>query len=270
MYTYPLPVADPARPQPPAPVSHILHCTAPRARLRFGEQVKNSSCVAFYLHDHQHRMGTINPHTEPEESICQSGSECELIALSEAEVLEPRRMVNWGWPGIVFDKHSKAYRCRQYLDEEPMFMGKKAFYNVMWIEWIGDMAERRGLGIVRKEVWDARHPRSHHIQTRVTKRNITTTLAESIFTTKSAASSYQSRVTSRTPPSTTIIYKPNLHADLNLTTSSSRPILSQQVPSTELPITTIPFSLPLPQPPTTAQKPMKRKSHQKLCHRQPT
>jgi hypothetical protein len=28
----------------------------------------------------------------------------------------------------------------------------------MWIEWVGDVAERRGLGVVQKESWDALQP----------------------------------------------------------------------------------------------------------------
>ena len=33
----------------------------------------------------------------------------------------------------------------------------------MWIQWVGNIAERRGLGIVHKEFWDALEPEPREI-----------------------------------------------------------------------------------------------------------
>jgi hypothetical protein len=79
------------------------------------------------------------------------GRACELVAISEAETLEPERVAKRGWPVIFFERIPKCHDWKVY----PRNCQRASFYNVMWIKWVGDVAERRGLGVVQKESWDA-------------------------------------------------------------------------------------------------------------------
>ena len=84
----------------------------------------------------------------------QYGSDCELIVISEAKTLLPEHVAKRGWPVMSFKKDKKLRYHMLYEGG----MWRTSFYNVMWIEWVGDVAERRGLGVVLKEAWDALQP----------------------------------------------------------------------------------------------------------------
>lgn len=88
-----------------------------------------------------------------EENVPPYGSICELIAISEAETFLPERVAHCGWPIMSFEKNRKLFYPMKFRSE-----GRASFYNVMWIQWVGNVAERRGLGIVHKEFWDALEP----------------------------------------------------------------------------------------------------------------
>jgi hypothetical protein len=92
------------------------------------------------------------------ENIPPRGSLCELIAISAAETSLPERVAQRGWPIMSFGKNRKLLSSTARSDE-----GGVSFYNVMWIRWVGNIAERRGLGIVHKEFWDALEPELREI-----------------------------------------------------------------------------------------------------------
>jgi hypothetical protein len=59
---------------------------------------------------------------------------------------------------MSFEKNRKLFYPMKFRSE-----GRASFYNVMWIQWVGNIAERRGLGIVHKEFWDALEPEPREI-----------------------------------------------------------------------------------------------------------
>ena len=154
-YSFPLPVMNPAQGQVHAPSASVLHCRAPCAKLTFG-------CIVAC--DKTHRMmmalcngevmvGNLTLMCNIEENVPPYGSICELIAISEAETFLPERVAHCGWPIMSFEKNRKLLYPMKFRSE-----GRASFYNVMWIQWVGNVAERRGLGIVHKEFWDALEP----------------------------------------------------------------------------------------------------------------
>jgi hypothetical protein len=78
---------------------------------------------------------------------------CELIAISEAEVLDEEAFSAYAAaPSAMWDVStaSSTYQQDKYKGKRNLH-----FYNVLWIEWENDIAYRKALGTVMKSHWDA-------------------------------------------------------------------------------------------------------------------
>ena len=150
-YGFPLPTAASNRLASRTTFSPILLCTAPLAAVTFGTahegnrwdqlifvSVWNEHARALLVFDLQSKV-QCNP-TE--------GAKCELVALSEAEVAESEQEEVW------IDRYS----CKEIDSEQAIPIGvsfMRGYYNVLWIEWQGDIAYRKALGMMAKTDWDA-------------------------------------------------------------------------------------------------------------------
>jgi hypothetical protein len=72
-------------------------------------------------------------------SSYESGIQCELVAISLGEA----------YNGI-----SELNLAEWEMEERPESTPKYEFYNVLWIEWKGRIAYRKGMGRVIKSIWD--------------------------------------------------------------------------------------------------------------------
>jgi hypothetical protein len=154
-YGFPLPTATEIEEQPRIAPSPILHCTAPYAKLRFGKRVKSDDGTdpRVTLRDGDKDVGVLNLQTRTRSLVEILGRSCELIVVSEAETAQPKRLAELAKPKVeIFEKDKKM--LKEQISQETC-EGIYCFYNVMWIKWVGDVAERRALGIVHKEAWHA-------------------------------------------------------------------------------------------------------------------
>ena len=89
--------------------------------------------------------GTVYPRTRhragPDPTERLAASQFELVEISAGSV------ENKDSEKVCFDEWERA-RC-------PRHSGKYEFYNVLWVEWIGQVAYRKAVGRVEKSVWEA-------------------------------------------------------------------------------------------------------------------
>lgn len=159
-YSFPLPGVSSAKRQIHTPSAPVLHCFAPCATLTFGCTVTcdKTHRMMMVLCNGEEMVGNLTLMCNIKENIPPHGSLCELIAILAAETSLPERVAQRGWPIMSFGKDRKLLSSTARSDE-----GGVSFYNVMWIRWVGNIAERRGLGIVHKEFWDALEPELREI-----------------------------------------------------------------------------------------------------------
>lgn len=155
-YPYPLPTIDSAERRLHAPSCPVLRCLAPCARLTFGHVVicDNTHRKLMSLCNEKEMVGNLALMCDAINHQPQYGSVCELVAISEAETSRPVRVAKRGWPVMSFEKNQELLHWMVEKDD----YRKASFYNVMWIEWVGNLAERRGIGVVLKDSWDALRP----------------------------------------------------------------------------------------------------------------
>ena len=85
--------------------------------------------------------GIIYVHHSPR-SISEQNQQCELVLISGGWALEDQD-----------DDYSSCFPEWNYA-ERPRSGDRYHFYHVLWIEWQGNIAYRKGLGRVVKKVWD--------------------------------------------------------------------------------------------------------------------
>ena len=152
-YPFPLPTIDPTERRLRVPSSPVLRCRAQCAHLTFGRTIASNNTRRVLRNDEE-TIGNITLMCETSEHEPQDGSVCELVAISEAETTRPVHVAEHGWPNFSFVRDDKAL----YWMSRGSGLGEVSLYNVMWVKWVGDVAERRGLGVVLKESWDALRP----------------------------------------------------------------------------------------------------------------
>lgn len=137
-YSYPLPIATSTVQKPTnTPSSPILLCTAPIATLSFGpiEEHIHDASVSLSIFFNDHRIGAMTLH-EPYDRTAPEWKKnrvCEAVAISEAEVPD-----DYG-------------ESKENGTADP---GRGRIYNVLWIEWEGDVAYRKGIAAVGKDAWE--------------------------------------------------------------------------------------------------------------------
>ncbi|KAI4919967.1 hypothetical protein J4E90_002107 [Alternaria incomplexa] len=114
--------------------------------------------VAEYRHrmlrNDEQMIGNITITCETLDHEPEDGNDCELVAISEAETSQQMGVEEYGWPDFSFEEYQKYFTGVSLRSDNR----KASFYNVMWIKWVGNVAERRGLGVVLKDSWDALQP----------------------------------------------------------------------------------------------------------------
>jgi hypothetical protein len=139
--SFPLPTASSPQ-EDHSENSQILLCTEPLLTTTLGPMTFLSykcSVVGVTVHNAHGQAQLILPyHLWPE---VRRDATCLLLAISEAEVADARRLTDW-------------FSCA--LTEQSTRNDRAApFYNVLWIEWAEHLAYRKALGIIRKTEWDA-------------------------------------------------------------------------------------------------------------------
>lgn len=154
-FWYPIPLCDPAEVPPIHPPNRLLFCRTQRGWLYLGEgTVRYQDPLIVSLFDEQCGWaGVLRLHEEthdPEASqmLAQQGGAkrepCELVAISRGYAYNdgdaeygPEILDEWNLP------------------ERPKEGIKYEYYNVLQIEWQDQVAYRKALGRVRKDVWES-------------------------------------------------------------------------------------------------------------------
>ena len=155
-YPFPLPTVDLAERRVHFLSWPVLHCLAPSAHLTFGHMVicDKTHRKLMNLCIEEETVGNLALMCDAIDHQPQYGSVCELVAISGAETSRPAHVADRGWPVMSFKKKQELLYW-MFTNND---FRKASFYNVMWIKWVGDVAERRGVGVVLKESWDALQP----------------------------------------------------------------------------------------------------------------
>ena len=148
-YGFPLPSVNDFPSSVPAEISPVLLCTAPYVELEFGDYKDGSSSsvaglIELQVYNSDYTVASLSL----ARSCCYKahmGSKFQLIAISEAEVLDPEGLFNWFYVRLGQCVASGIPRC--ISDGEP-------FYNVIWIDWVGDVAYRKALGMMSKKEFE--------------------------------------------------------------------------------------------------------------------
>ncbi|CAA9959514.1 hypothetical protein PTNB85_09847 [Pyrenophora teres f. teres] len=150
-YAFPLPTADPTRHRDHFQRSPVLSCTAPRVKLLFGEESQDEADMHLLasLRIHDINVGYLTLHSSEQKATCVAGAPCELIIVSSFVISDPSRVTEVAWP-------PRSYHENKLFQD--VYENADAGLNVMWIEWVGDVAERRAIGVVRADAWDALEP----------------------------------------------------------------------------------------------------------------
>jgi len=154
-YPFPLPIVNPTQRRLHIPSSPILRCLAQYAELTFGYMIPCDEAhrKVMTLTDGRETVGNIVLMCDIYNSEHLQGSVCELIAISKAKTSLPRMVARRGWPVTAWERYSKELKSVTGGSYPMAYV-----YNVMWIERVGDVVERRGLGMVEKLYWDALRP----------------------------------------------------------------------------------------------------------------
>ena len=151
-FGFPLPIADPTQPATYPSVDSVLLCTAPVADVQLidadGIVATNTAyavkvcagdlTASLFLRQTHHCGDTLqSSHTELQ-SI-------QLAAISRAEVADADRLRDWFYYRLM---DFKPLGVPRFIAES------KPFYNVLWVEWDGDAAYRKILGIMSMEEWN--------------------------------------------------------------------------------------------------------------------
>jgi hypothetical protein len=177
-YSYPLPTVHHVQQLPF--YSPILLCTAPRAVVRLNFAYRWFRVKAATLIHNGKIIGSVALQ-EPVRNPGPAGTPCEIIALSEGRLIDDISANNETYGVWIMDVLTTCLMAQQGETVESFpddinptllvnrwnrVMGpnpsdghetslERKFYNVMCIGWDGDVAYRRGLGLVQKAAWDA-------------------------------------------------------------------------------------------------------------------
>lgn len=86
--------------------------------------------------------GVIYIHHSPE-SASEQKQQCELVLISGGWAVEDEN----------YD-HQSRWLPEWNYEKRPRSGDKYDFYHVLWIEWLDDVAYRKGLGRVVQKIWD--------------------------------------------------------------------------------------------------------------------
>ncbi|EDU48492.1 heterokaryon incompatibility protein [Pyrenophora tritici-repentis] len=158
-YAFPLPTVDPTRHQDHLQQSRVLSCTAPRVKLLFGEESKdeNDMHLLASLRVHDTNVGYLTLHSPEQKATCMTGTSCELIILSSFVISDPKQVTKFAWPLCSHHNPCLGFKNKLFQD---VYENADAGLNVMWIEWVRDVAERRAIGVVRADALEALEPES--------------------------------------------------------------------------------------------------------------
>lgn len=151
-YFYPLPPAMPGAQSALTILPTILTCTAPIAPLFIGttvDRIDDSFHPVTPLFFYRGKsIGSLSGHRANRPDSKQwwqlHSRACELVAISETKLARGR--CKWMGNGDFTDDPA---------NESADFV---SIYNVLWIEWEGDIAYREDVGVVSKDAWDALEP----------------------------------------------------------------------------------------------------------------
>jgi hypothetical protein len=150
-FWYPIPILDGASVPGRASRSRYIHCTTRRADLTLKLGTFRSACTASAagpLEDGDGNVvGCLRLNSTVQGNRGVPPCVCQLIELSAGSViLDPSQELLYQVDADIFDEwHLPGWTQRDGLYE---------FYNVMWIEWEGDIAYRQAVGRVQKKAWD--------------------------------------------------------------------------------------------------------------------
>ncbi|KAK4449690.1 heterokaryon incompatibility protein-domain-containing protein [Podospora aff. communis PSN243] len=161
-FWYPLPLVDPdlaSQPNPHDPPSPFISCSTNRAFMTLGERFKPHrsfpSVVNVSVHDNSGTWaGSLHINSMEDIALGPArtnddppATPCELAAIST------------GW--AYNDSHEGLMEWSH--PDRPREGEKYEWYNVMWIQWHGEVARRKGIGRICKEVWEAQELERIHL-----------------------------------------------------------------------------------------------------------
>ena len=104
-----------------------------------------SRCLALSLVDDQYNWAglvRVNASKDENRDEYEEGSAVELIELSRGEVRD------------YHDEHDVFEEWYETGCPRDQQIGLYRFYNVMWVEWVDQIAYRKAIGRVPESVWD--------------------------------------------------------------------------------------------------------------------
>lgn len=154
-FWYPLPISQPVAVPDSSALFPFISCYTSRCWL----DAAVSGCGAFSSYYNEHLWvslrdrasawaGALNIHSPdalgPYSGIRRSwkASQCELIAISRGYAYNRTERVH-------YDLAERSH------EERPKSAERYEFYNVLWIEWKDGIAYRKGVGRVKKSMWEA-------------------------------------------------------------------------------------------------------------------
>lgn len=151
-YGYPLPTVSSNESGASVIMSPELLCTAPVVTTTLGIVFGHSPgghMLQTRVYNNRARAGLILCGSTDSLSGVVAGSECHLIAISEAEVDHPSRLARWYYDQCgktvkdAWDVHNTLTSC---------------FYNILWVQWENGIAYRKALGMMSKSAFDSLGP----------------------------------------------------------------------------------------------------------------
>ncbi|KAH6620034.1 heterokaryon incompatibility protein-domain-containing protein [Boeremia exigua] len=152
-YGFPLPDSGSSKLCFAASTSPLLLCTGPVVTVTIGVvfgHSPNARILQTHVYNEYAKAGLIFSGAVNSLSDVEADVECQLVAISEAEINHPNWMARWYWSECGGDdKH--AWQVYNTLSPH--------FYNVLWIQWEDGVAYRKALGMMSKQHFDALRPR---------------------------------------------------------------------------------------------------------------
>ena len=147
-YGFPLPSAAVSRARPSTNLPQTLLCTAPSVTAHFeapSKRYRSGKLFELIVQSKDAKAHYCFPASEMVN--ISKGSQCQLIALSEAEIAVKERLNSWFYKNLSGDLD--RFSSPECIDEGG------SYYNVLWIDWKDDVAYRKALGFISKKEFDA-------------------------------------------------------------------------------------------------------------------
>ena len=144
-FWYPIPTFRDVQPASDRQWGHILYCKTFKGYLEMGSPpsppILGDDWPIYSLHTSEGTWaGIIYVHDSPE-SASERNQQCELV------------LISGGW-AFEADTEQNYWIREWYYKDRPRSGDYYDFYHVLWIEWQGNIAYRKGLARVVKKVWD--------------------------------------------------------------------------------------------------------------------